>query len=64
MAPPKKNRRRKPVSDCGDGSVAPERTRTSTPCRAQALNLLRMPIPPPGLATLLYSDATTCQTGK
>ncbi len=49
---------------CGDGPVAPERTRTSTPCRAQALNLLRMPIPPPGLATILYSDAATCQTGS
>ncbi len=29
---------------------APKRSRTSTPSRAQALNLLRMPIPPPGLA--------------
>jgi glycerol-3-phosphate acyltransferase PlsX len=29
-------------------SGALERTRTSTPERAQALNLLRMPIPPPG----------------
>lgn len=34
---------------------APDWTRTSTPSRAQALNLLRIPIPPQGLWTLLYS---------
>ena len=34
---------------------AQERTRTSTPVRAQALNLLRMPIPPPGLGEEYYS---------
>ena len=34
------------------GANAQERTRTSTPVRAQALNLLRMPIPPPGLSNL------------
>ena len=53
---------RDPQMGRGDASVAPERTRTSTPCRAQALNLLRMPIPPPGLARILYSDVATCQT--
>lgn len=30
-----------------------ERTRTSTPFRAQALNLPRIPIPPPGQAILI-----------
>jgi hypothetical protein len=34
-----------PVPYC----VAPDWIRTSTPRKAQALNLLRMPIPPPGL---------------
>ena len=44
------------------GVNAQERTRTSTPVRAQALNLLRMPIPPPGLSVLLlYRLATECQ---
>jgi hypothetical protein len=33
---------------------APDWTRTSTPSRAQALNLPRIPIPPQGLRTLLY----------
>jgi len=33
---------------------APDWTRTSTPSRAQALNLLRIPIPPQGLYLLLY----------
>lgn len=36
---------RPPEFPAGD---APEWTRTTTPVRAQALNLLRMPIPPPG----------------
>jgi hypothetical protein len=31
------------------GISAPDWTRTSTPSRAQALNLLRIPIPPQGL---------------
>ena len=44
------------------GVNAQERTRTSTPVRAQALNLLRMPIPPPGLSELLlYRLVTACQ---
>jgi hypothetical protein len=37
--------------------VAPDWIRTSTPGKAQALNLPRMPIPPPGLAR--YYTATT-----
>ncbi len=42
------NAKRPPEFPAGD---APEWTRTSTPERAQALNLLRMPIPPPGQVT-------------
>ena len=37
------------------GAYAQERTRTSTSKRTQALNLLRMPIPPPGLVSVNYS---------
>lgn len=37
------------------GINAPDWTRTSTPLRAQALNLPRIPIPPQGLRLLLYS---------
>jgi hypothetical protein len=36
------------------GINAPDWTRTSTPLRAQALNLPRIPIPPQGLARPLY----------
>jgi hypothetical protein len=34
---------------------APEWIRTTTPVRAQALNLLRMPIPPPGQVAQYYT---------
>jgi hypothetical protein len=43
------------VEDEKAGIGAPDWTRTSTPSRAQALNLLRIPIPPQGLHLLLYS---------
>jgi hypothetical protein len=40
-----------PSATCGEqvGISAPDWTRTSTPSRAQALNLPRIPIPPQGL---------------
>ena len=45
---------RKPTeSTWGHDRYAPERSRTSTPLRAQALNLPRMPIPPPGHSALM-----------
>ncbi len=46
------NAKRPPEFPAGD---APEWTRTTTPVRAQALNLLRMPIPPPGQAAKYYT---------
>jgi hypothetical protein len=49
------------------GIGAPDWTRTSTPSRAQALNLLRIPIPPQGLHLLLYSlpdDLSTYKTPR
>ncbi len=36
-------------------NYAPDWIRTSTPKKAQALNLPRMPIPPPGLVNIILS---------
>ncbi len=44
---------------CG---YAPERSRTSTPLRAQALNLPRMPIPPPGQSALIILSGSWLST--
>jgi hypothetical protein len=41
---------------------APDWTRTSTPSRAQALNLPRIPIPPQGLQNTLYPHADPLST--
>jgi hypothetical protein len=42
------------LEDRKAGIYAPDWTRTSTPSRAQALNLPRIPIPPQGLREPLY----------
>ncbi len=43
---------------------APDWTRTSTPLRAQALNLLCIPIPPRGHIAIIHSFARFCQQGS
>lgn len=43
------------------GISAPDWTRTSTPLRAQALNLLCIPIPPRGRIIIIHPSARFCQ---
>jgi len=40
---------------------APDWTRTSTPLRAQALNLLCIPIPPRGHIIIIHLSSLSCQ---
>ncbi len=46
----------------GRYGYAPERSRTSTPLRAQALNLPRMPIPPPGQSAVIILSGSWLST--